>query len=406
MKILHVLTDMDPRKGGVCQAVRTMIYGLKELGVHNEVVCMNPPEAPFLKEDLFVVHAVGQAKGPWAYNPNLLPWLLLNFHHFDVVVVHGLWQYHAYAVKKALREYKLESKKRKSTQPVPRFYIMPHGMLDPYFQRAEGRKLKAIRNVLYWKLIEGRVVNTADGLLFTAREELQLAKTTFTPYYPKKEFVVGLGVENPPPFTESMRKAFFEKCPNVQSRSYLLFLSRIHEKKGVDLLIRAYSEVYKSFKKSNSEFPALVIAGPDLEGTYGQSMQKIAMGSDLADSICFPGMLTKDCKWGAFYGCDAFILPSHQENFGIAVVEALACGKPVLISNQVNIWREIEESGGGIVADDSLPGTQQLLSRWKELSQNAQLSLGVNARDTFEKKFATESAARRMMSVISNDLRC
>ena len=70
---------MDPKKGGVCQAVRTMIYGLKELEVHNEVVCMNPPEAPFLKEDLFVVHAVGQAKGPWAYNPNLLPWLLSEF---------------------------------------------------------------------------------------------------------------------------------------------------------------------------------------------------------------------------------------------------------------------------------------------------------------------------------------
>ena len=87
-------------------------------------------------------------------------------------------------------------------------------------------------------------------------------------------------------------------------------------------------------------------------------------------------------------------------------MEALACGKPVLISNQVNIWREIEGSGGGIVADDSLPGTQQLLSRWKELSHQAQLSLGVNARHTFEKKFATESAARRMLSVISNDLRC
>jgi glycosyltransferase involved in cell wall biosynthesis len=116
-------------------------------------------------------------------------------------------------------------------------------------------------------------------------------------------------------------------------------------------------------------------------------------------------MLTKDCKWGAFYGCNAFILPSHQENFGIAVVEALACGKPVLISNQVNIWREIEDSEGGIVADDSLPGTQQSLSRWKELSHHAQLSLGVNARQIFEKKFATESAARRMLSVISNDSR-
>ena len=69
MKILHVLTDMDPKKGGVCQAVRTMIYGLNGLGYHNEATCLNPPGADFLKDDKFTVHAVGAAKGPWAYNP-------------------------------------------------------------------------------------------------------------------------------------------------------------------------------------------------------------------------------------------------------------------------------------------------------------------------------------------------
>ena len=92
-----------------------------------------------------------------------------------------------------------------------------------------------------------------------------------------------------------------------------------------------------------------MIAGPGLDTAFGREMRQ------LAESLCpqpstltpqpavfFPDMLTGDAKWGALYGCEAFVLPSHQENFGIAVVEALACGKPVLISNQVNIWREIE----------------------------------------------------------------
>jgi len=109
--------------------------------------------------------------------------------------------------------------------------------------------------------------------------------------------------------------------------------------------------------------------------------------------------LSGDAKWGAFYGCEAFILPSHQENFGIAVVEALACGKPVLISNQVNIWREIESAGGGIVAEDSLAGTRELLKRWKDVSGNA---LGFKARQAFEKNFSIDRAAQRMMSVISS----
>ena len=96
----------------------------------------------------------------------------------------------------------------------------------------------------------------------------------------------------------------------------------------------------------------------------------------------------------------AFILPSHQENFGIAVVESLACAKPVLISNQVNIWREIEEAEGGIIADDTMLGTQSLLESWKRLPGGDRLSMGVKARHAFEKNFAIEPAARRLAEAI------
>jgi hypothetical protein len=75
-------------------------------------------------------------------------------------------------------------------------------------------------------------------------------------------------------------------------------------------------------------------------------------------------MLSGAAKWGALYGCEAFVLPSHQENFGIAVVEALACGKPVLISDQVNIWREIVEDGAGLVEGDAEEGVEKLLRKF------------------------------------------
>ena len=402
MKLLHVINSMDPSYGGTCQAIRNLVPGLQDLGVESEVVSTDDPNASFLGKDPFRISAVGPSSGPWSYSSKFKPWLIENVGRFNSIIIHGLWQYPGYATSKVMRNFKNDANGKESR---PKLFVMPHGMLDPYFQKAAGRKLKAIRNVLYWKLIEGKVINKADALLFTCEEERQLAKQPFRPYHPAKECVVGLGVEEPPPFTESMRSAFREKCKTVAHRRYLLFLSRIHEKKGVDLLLKAYIEVFKNSKNDRTDLPVLIVAGPSLDSPYGQAMQKLAGESELKDSILFPGMLSGDSKWGAFYGCDAFVLSSHQENFGIAVVEALACGKPVLISNQVNIWREIEDSGGGIVADDSLPGTQQLLSRWKELSRDAQLSLGLNARKTFEKNFATESAARRMLSVISNDLR-
>ena len=146
----------------------------------------------------------------------------------------------------------------------------------------------------------------------------------------------------------------------------------------------------------------MVIAGTGLDTPYGKELQNLVAQSDAKESILFPGMLSGESKWGAFYGSEAFILPSHQENFGIAVVEALACGKPVLISNQVNIWREIEVAGGGIVADNTLLGTTQLLGRWESLSREAKLSMGAHARNAFEKNFAIGPAAKRLAAAISS----
>ncbi len=175
-------------------------------------------------------------------------------------------------------------------------------------------------------------------------------------------------------------------CPALGNRSYLLFLSRIDEKKGVDLLINGYKMLFRqlaedgvcitraaglgkaptSLPAARKQMPTLVIAGPGLDSRYGQGLRQAA--AELPASVVFfPGMLTGDAKWGAFYGCESFVLPSHQENFGIAVVEALACSKPVLITNKVNIWREVIANGCGLVADDTLKGTQELLERWIDL---------------------------------------
>ncbi|WP_239692104.1 glycosyltransferase [Hymenobacter coccineus] len=111
-------------------------------------------------------------------------------------------------------------------------------------------------------------------------------------------------------------------------------------------------------------------------------------------------MLTGAAKWGAFYGAAAFVLPSHQENFGIAVVEALACGKPVLISNQINIWREIEAAGAGFVADDTPAGTRSLLARWAQLPPEEQEAMSQRARASFERYFAVGPATDRLLAAL------
>jgi glycosyltransferase involved in cell wall biosynthesis len=403
MRLLHVVTDMNPAQGGVCHSVRTMIGGLMELGIYNEVVCVDEIDAPWLKKDPFVINNLGLSKGAWFYHPRYIPWLEKNMHRFDVVIVHGLWLYTGYAARKAWKKVKSRIiKEEGENAKVPKLFVMPHGMLDPYFQQASGRKIKAIRNWLYWKLIESKMANQSNGILFTSDEEKLLAAKPFSPYHPAAEPVVGLGAEAPPAFKESMKKLFMEKCGGVAGQPYLLFLSRIHEKKGVDFLIEAYKTVTARAAISGEQLPKLVIAGPGLETGYGQQIKKLVDESaEIKASVFFPGMLNGDSKWGAFYGCEAFILPSHQENFGYAVVEALACGKPVLISNQVNIWRTISAAGGGLVENDTKEGTLALLNRWEELTAGEKKTMAARARECFEKQFAAGPAAKKMLAAIS-----
>ncbi len=111
-------------------------------------------------------------------------------------------------------------------------------------------------------------------------------------------------------------------------------------------------------------------------------------------------MLQGELKWGALLAAEAFILPSHQENFGIAVAEALAVGTPVLISDKVNIWREIEADNAGLVAPDTLDGTVSLLERWLALSADARQQMGERARACFTARFEIRRATENLLAVI------
>ena len=385
MKILRIIPSMDPKQGGPCQGIRNAIPELHKMGVHNEVVCLDDPNSDYLGQDPFEIHTLGEGKTPWKYQKKLIPWLLAHFQRFDAVIIHGLWLYSSHAGIKAMLAY------RKNNSASPKVFVMPHGMMDPYFQKAKERRLKALRNNIYWKVFENKVVNQADGILFTCEEELLLARTTFSGYKPKKEINVGYGIQPPPNYQATMRVDFAKKVPRWNGKPHFIFLSRIHPKKGVDLLIKAYLKLETELKN----LPQLIIAGPGMEHSYGTAMRHLASSSP---NILFPGMLSGDAKWGAFYESEVFVLPSHQENFGIAVVEALACGKPVLISDKVNIWREITEGHGGIVESDSFSGTENFLRKWLNLEVKQKEYFSESAINVYNRYYSIEMAAKTFYS--------
>lgn len=389
MKILRIIPTMNPSYGGPCQGIRNSIPALNKFGITNEVVCFDEEDIDYKIIDEFEIHKLGKGIGPYKYNSKFRNWLNKNFNRFDLVIVHGLWQYTSYG---AFLEWK---KFQKSNSKFPKFYIMPHGMLDPYFQKSPDRKFKAIRNFIFWNLFEKKVINNSNAVLFTCQRELELANETFNSYNPKNVLNVGYGIKSPPLFKNEMREDFLRRSGLKDSEPFILFLSRIHPKKGVDILIDVYQKIKGD--NPNIDIPKLVIAGP-LESAYSTEIYESVKGRE---DIIFTNMLQGNAKWGALYSCEAFILPSHQENFGIAVVEALACSSPVLITNKVNIWKEIESGNAGIVDNDTKKGIYSLLSQWLRLDKNKKEVARTHAKNTYLNKFTNHEAANQFIEKLN-----
>jgi glycosyltransferase involved in cell wall biosynthesis len=385
MAILHVIATVNPEHGGPIEGVlRQSLYSVK-IGSHvREVLSLDGPDAPWVQNCPITVHAMGATSQatydkyrryfPWmryGFSLKFVRWLRENYQRYDGIVVNGLWNFVTLGFVMALGGRKVN------------YVVYTHGMLDPWF--AKTYPLKSFFKQLFWWFADGRVVNSATAVLFTSEEERTLARNAFHPYHPH-ERVVAYGSSDVPAGEEKQQQAFRAAIPQLGDRRFLLFLSRIHPKKGCDLLIEAFAKVAADHPDID-----LVIAGPDQIGIR-EELQKLALKLGVGDRIHWPGMLHGDAKWGAFRTADAFILPSHQENFGIVVAEAMACGTPVLVSNKVNIWREVEASGGGIVEEDTAEGAERLMRRFLSLDAAALDTMRRDARDGYDRNFSIAGA--------------
>jgi glycosyltransferase involved in cell wall biosynthesis len=377
---LHVIASLNPEGGGPAEGVRQLCDRAMRFGNGCEVATLDAPGKPWAETFPCPVHSFGPGRlGKYRYAPRLHAWLRANAARFECVIVNGLWQYHGFAVRSALRE---------CSTP---YYVFTHGMLDPWFKREYP--LKHAKKWLYWPWAEYRVLRDARAVLFTSEEEKLLARQSFG-LYRASEAVVGYGTPGPSGDRIAQRDAFLTRFPEVAGKRVLLFLGRVHPKKGCDLLIRAFAE-----HAIRDQALHLVVAGPD--PTRWRSALTQMLGNALLQSrVTWTGMLHGDLKWGAFHCADAFVLPSHQENFGIAVAEALACGVPVLISDKVNIWREIAEDEAGLVAPDTQEGALRLLQTWLQMGEDEREQLRRNAFDCYSKRFQIDAAAYSLLSVL------
>ena len=372
MRLLHVIRTLNPVHGGPCDSVRMFVAAHLRAGNEVEVATLDDPLASYSKIPGSEVHAFGPTKGNYHYQPKLEQWLKANCLRFDGVIVNGIWQYHAVAARCAVA----------GKRP---YVVFAHGMLDPYFMRRFP--LKHLKKLAYWLMFERRNLALATAVCFTSEEEMRVAAEGF-PFRTFRRVVVPYGTIGPSGEPEALKQAFLSACPAIASKRYLLFLGRLHPKKGCDLLIEAFARIAPADLE-------LVMVGPDDAGWQAE-LQAMAERLGIAEKVHWTGTLRGDAKWGALYGAEAFVLPSHQENFGIAVADALACGTIPLVSDKVNIARDVESDGAALVETDTLEGTIHLIERFLALSETEKASMRQNGRACYETRYALKNAAQEV----------
>jgi len=186
--------------------------------------------------------------------------------------------------------------------------------------------------------------------------------------------------------------AFRHKYPELGGRKILLFLGRINFKKGLDILARAFGEIGR---KRDDVY--LVLAGPDDEA-YGARVRAWLQGEGALGRSIFAGMLSGGEKLAVLRDSDVFVLPSYSENFGIAVVEAMTCGLPVVISNKVNIWREVAGVKAGIITDCDSHRVAEAIVRLLD-NRSLRVEMGKRGKKLVEEKYSWPELAKQIIEV-------
>ncbi|UWQ10858.1 glycosyltransferase [Aliiroseovarius crassostreae] len=377
MKVLHLIASVNPNQGGPLAFALNMAHERETHGHSSLFISTDPPDADWVTAFPFpIVTAPNSRRGIERAVTEHCP-------SCDVAIVHGLWNFASIGGYKPLRR-----------NAVP-WLLYPHGMLDPYFRRI--KPVKHLIKQVYWLLWQGRMLSGATKVLFTCEEEQTLAQNAFWGHHDYSGIAVRYCAAD-----QKITQPRPVQIPGLpgrdSSRPYLLFLSRIHPKKAVDTLLTAFAQIAHTFPEVD-----LIIAGPN-KNSYADQLKAQTASLGLDRRVFWTGQVAGVEKQTLFAEATAFVLPSHQENFGQVVAEALSAGTPVLISDKVNIHREVSENGVGLVCEDSLQGTKEMLARFLSLPDQDRQAMTQAARPTYERLFSVKSAYADLQDQIEGAL--
>lgn len=334
MRILHVVEGIDSKRGGLPVAMLSIRALEEKLNIDSHIISILNEGDGQEYPDSYHIFAASFPKRFYK-SAKAIGWLKENIRYFDVLVIHGFWNF--LCIQSAIIALKQGKK----------YIIWPHGSLDPF-----DLQKKKVLKILIGNSLANRILTNAYKLCFTAEQESVVVETYGATV---SKAVLPLPVDSVQ-FTRPMGQSFRHKHGIEPDAFVFLFLGRLSYKKGIETIIRATHTLHTTFTNVR-----IVIAGHD-QSDFARELKALVDSLGLSDVIYFCGELREADKAAALYDCDCFVLPSLNENFGIAVIEALQHSLPVIISDNVYIASEIARLNGGWVCQanvESLLATMQ-----------------------------------------------
>ena len=367
---IHIIRSLDPRSGGTSVSVPALVKAIASTGRYNQrLLCFHGKgECSAISiPEVEVICLPWDPAGLWFGKARraVLEFILQS----DLVHIHGIWQAHCAAAGGICR---------RANKP---FLASAHGMLEPWALRNKRWKKSP-----YSALVERRNLRAAACLRALTESEI----SDYRRYgLSVPAALIPNGIDLPSSLDPA---AFYLKYPGLAGKRLVLFLSRVHYKKGVDTLCRAWASVARDFPNAH-----LVVAGPDFEGTLAK-VEALVAKLHLKDRVTFTGMLGDADKWAALAAAECFVLPSHSEGFSVAVLEALAASLPVIVTPGCN-FPEVAQTGCGRIVAPEVEKIACALRTLLNCAPQERAAMGRRGRELVESRYAWPAIGARMAAV-------
>jgi glycosyltransferase involved in cell wall biosynthesis len=383
MKVLHVIPSIPKVRGGPSRAAVEMVQALRQKGIDAEIATTNDDGDNLLYVPLqrrviydhvpvWFFHRFSpktKAIREYAFSTQLTTWLWHNMTNYDLIHVHALFSYPSTVAMTIAR-----------SRQIP-YIVQPHGLLCEWsLQQSRAKKQT------YLKLVERTNLEHSQALHLTAQQELtEVAKLDLS----VSTFNIPLGL-SPAPMIADARQKLRQKLNLADDQPIILFLSRLHPKKGLDYLIAALSKI------RHHRF-TFVIAG---NGTpeYEAEIASMLSHANLSDRTHLTGFIEGETKDLFLQGSDLFALTSHSENFGVVVLEAWAAGLPVLLTPGVALATVAQQNQIGYVPELNIEAIAEALDTFLTYPHLGR-EMGIRGRQTTLEQYSWESIAKQLSDI-------